>query len=222
MNYKIKILKDTPWDVAGTELTISDFRLKYGYICTRDIPDSELIGYIKQWNSHPILSQTSKYCISDWFKVVEYAKFKVGDWVWHEKLARAFVIMPHTTDSKKFWPNYCTLEAVKENPDIYKRTATKEQRDYYSLYSFGDILIGRSECYYYNNIWKPLTNVSNTIATYISKNTNMKARKIGVVKNTGSLNLEHEYDISLNGIKVGCKIITHGEVIEMAKYLKLI
>ena len=42
--YKIKVLKDTPFDKAGTELSISDFRVNYNYICTNDVSDDDLIS----------------------------------------------------------------------------------------------------------------------------------------------------------------------------------
>jgi hypothetical protein len=47
---KIKVLKDTPFDSAGTELTLDDFRLKYSYICTNDVTNDGLINYIGSWN----------------------------------------------------------------------------------------------------------------------------------------------------------------------------
>jgi hypothetical protein len=42
--YKIKVLKDTPFNKAGTELSISDFRVNYNYICTNDVSDDDLIS----------------------------------------------------------------------------------------------------------------------------------------------------------------------------------
>lgn len=45
---KIKILKDTPFDRAGASLSISEFRLKYNYICSRDVTDEELIAYLQE------------------------------------------------------------------------------------------------------------------------------------------------------------------------------
>lgn len=68
---KIKILKDTPWNLAGDIMGIKEFRLKYDYICTKDTSDLDLIHYIKDYKSYPALNQTTKYRISDWFQVVE-------------------------------------------------------------------------------------------------------------------------------------------------------
>ena len=68
---KIKILKDTPFSVAGEVIGIKEFRLKYDYICTKDVSDLDLVHYIKDYESYPALKQTIKYCISDWFQIVE-------------------------------------------------------------------------------------------------------------------------------------------------------
>ena len=71
MEEKIKILKDTPFNLAEDILGIKEFRLKYNYICTNDVSDKDLIHYIKDYKSYPQLKQTQKYCISEWFQVVE-------------------------------------------------------------------------------------------------------------------------------------------------------
>lgn len=71
METKIKILKDTPFNLAGDILGIEEFRLKYNYICTKDVSNLDLIAYIKDYKSYPLLKQTTKYCISDWFQVIE-------------------------------------------------------------------------------------------------------------------------------------------------------
>jgi len=52
MNYKIKILKDTPFDKKDTFLSLSDFRFKYSYICTNNVPDNELIKFLKNEYVH--------------------------------------------------------------------------------------------------------------------------------------------------------------------------
>ena len=43
METKIKILKDTPFNLAGDILGIEEFRLKYNYICTKDVSNLDLI-----------------------------------------------------------------------------------------------------------------------------------------------------------------------------------
>jgi len=49
---KIRVIKDTPFDLEGTMLSISDFRLKYSYICTKDLSDEKLISYLKSKPSY--------------------------------------------------------------------------------------------------------------------------------------------------------------------------
>lgn len=61
---KIKVLKDTPFDKAGDELTISDFRLKYDYVCSKSVTNDELIKYL---NTSPYPPR-----ISEFFVVIEY------------------------------------------------------------------------------------------------------------------------------------------------------
>ena len=60
MEEKIKILKDTPFNLAGDILGIKEFRLKYNYICTNDVSDKDLIHYIKDYASYPGLKQTDR------------------------------------------------------------------------------------------------------------------------------------------------------------------
>lgn len=77
MNKLIKIIKDTPFHKAGTELSIIDFRAAYGWICTPTTTNEELIKYIK--TEHKTLWSTSKppanreyqLYIGEWFKVIE-------------------------------------------------------------------------------------------------------------------------------------------------------
>ena len=71
MEIKVKILKDTPFNLAGDILGIKEFRLKYNYICLNEVSDQDLIHYIKDYASYPQLKQTSKYNISEWFQVIE-------------------------------------------------------------------------------------------------------------------------------------------------------
>jgi hypothetical protein len=67
-NFKIRIKKDTPFDKAGTMMSISDFRLKYGYICTKAVTDQELVDYILQFQKDPAGT------IDEWFEIVEIAE----------------------------------------------------------------------------------------------------------------------------------------------------
>lgn len=70
-NIRIKILKDTPFNLAGDMLKLADFRQIYNYICTNSTSNEELVKYIKDWKSYPTLKQTTKYCINEWFEIVE-------------------------------------------------------------------------------------------------------------------------------------------------------
>jgi len=70
-NIRIKILKDTPFNLAGDVLKLADFRQIYNYICTNSTSNEELVKYIKDFKSYPVLKQTTKYCINEWFEVIE-------------------------------------------------------------------------------------------------------------------------------------------------------
>ena len=61
---KIEILQDTPFDKKGTILSIKDFRLKYSYICTKDVCDSELFDYINMFTLNP------NSTIDLWFRTI--------------------------------------------------------------------------------------------------------------------------------------------------------
>ena len=70
-NIRIKILKDTPFNLAGDTLKIAEFRQIYTYICTSSVSNEELVQYIRDWKSYPALKQTTKYAINEWFEAVE-------------------------------------------------------------------------------------------------------------------------------------------------------
>jgi hypothetical protein len=76
---KIRIIKDTPFDKVGTELTIHDFRSKYSYICTKNTTDEELICYLK----HEYYN-----IFSLWFEVIETSELPlcfVHEDIWYVK-----------------------------------------------------------------------------------------------------------------------------------------
>ena len=161
MKTTIKILKDTPFDRAGTELSISDFRLKYSYVCSKDTPDSALIAYLK----HEKILQDCYYtdnATGNWFEVVEIddtPKFKEGDWVWHEEKREAFQVVIH--DLNYFQPDFVTVEAANKYTDTWKRLATKEEIENFKLvpYLNKKVLIGKMKCYYFDNIWREIIGV---------------------------------------------------------------
>ena len=67
---RIKILKETPFDRVGTELDISSFRSKYGWICTTSTTNDQLIVYLQDWSKYPKTNNTIN--VSEWFEVVQY------------------------------------------------------------------------------------------------------------------------------------------------------
>lgn len=62
---KIRIKQDTPFDKAGSELSISEFKLKYGYICSKYVTDEELRDYLLFCAVQPVGNSPSR-----WFEVV--------------------------------------------------------------------------------------------------------------------------------------------------------
>ena len=62
---RIEILQDTPFDKKGTILSIKDFRLKYSYICTETVSESELFDYINLFTLYP------NNTIDLWFKTIQ-------------------------------------------------------------------------------------------------------------------------------------------------------
>lgn len=215
MNYNIKILQDTPFDKANTVLSIEAFRLKYYYLVNTHNSDYFLVNYIKEGYKKEFLDID----LSKWFEVIELNSFKCGDWVWHEGDKKAYTIVIDNYERKEFRPNYCTLSAVIANPQIYKRLATKEEIEYYNLTSFCDssVLIGQHKCYYFNNIWKELTGIRENIAHYY-KCYKEPCAKIKVNYN-GSI--DNTWLCTFNGLKVGCKEITHEDVVLIGNILKL-
>lgn len=219
--YKVKILNDTPFDFAGDELTISDFRLKYGYICSNDVTDEELIQYLREYQNNPV-TRTCQQSVAGWFEVIEIPtnNLRVGDWVWHEGLKKAFCVTVYSSESKYWRPNYVSFEAANKFVDTYKRKATQKEIDLFNLSLFCDdrVLIGRAACYYYDGAWKQLTGVKDNVLNYINS--------INGYRDMSTLNSDNEiqnfWTCTPNGLKIGCMSISHDEVIKIAKYLKLI
>ena len=222
-NIRIKILKDTPFHKKDTKLTIEDFRAVYNWICVNSVSDEDLVKYIKDYTSHPQL-KVAEGNISDWFGVIEEYDYvyRVGDWVWHEQLKRAFCVVIHNAENlygKDFKPNYVTFEAANQNAGTtYKRKATQEEIDMFDLRFFCDkrILVGQTKCYYYSNTWKELKGVRANVEIYMAALKSIMS-PIYVSKITPPIT----YDCKLNGIKVGCLSISHEEILEIAIELGL-
>jgi hypothetical protein len=217
-NYNIKILKDTPFDIANTILSPEAFRVKYSYLINTHNSDKFLAEYL----NGGYLKDCLDINLSEWFEVLEIKDtFKVGDWVWHEGEKKAFTVVIYKNDYQKEWkPNYASLEAVNQCPEIWKRLATKEEIQYYDLHSFCNrqILIGNYKCYYFNNVWKDLIGIHKNITKYLQYQKELFG--VSTLKQFSS-DIESTWDCKPNGLKVGCKEISHEEIIEIAKILKL-
>ena len=217
--YNIKILKDTPFDKAYTILSPEAFRIKYSYLINTHNSDKFLADYLngKYKEDHLDIE------LSDWFEVIETPmnNFKVGDWVWHEGVKKAYTTVDYKYDFQKEWrPNYASIEAVNNNPNTWKRLATKDEITYYDLHSFcdGQILIGQYKCYYFVNVWKDLICIHKNITKYLEYQKEFHG--VSVLKQFSS-DIESTWDCKPNGLKVGCKEIKHDDIIQIAKILKL-
>jgi hypothetical protein len=219
--YNIRILKDTPTHPENTIISIEHFRKFYPSIISEHNTDEFLINYLK----HGYKNDSLDIDYSKWFEVVEVRRnnFKVGSWVWHEILKKAFLIVNWAVDNsfqKEWRPNYISLEAANTCLEAYKRLATQEEINYYDLYYFcdGQVLIGEYKCYYFNNVWKELKGVQANIKYYFEcykKYTD----KISVHCNEDSI--ANNWLCTFNGLKVGCKVISHEEIISIASILKI-
>ena len=223
MKYKIKILKDTPFDVAGTELSISEFRLKYNYICTRAIDDIELINYLHSYTSHPQLKQTIKFTINDWFKVIILTpQFESGDWVWHEKLHVAMEVTMYCTG---MLPNQVTKDAANTYEDTYKRQATQQEIDQYRLvpYHNGLYLVNSFAVYVYSNIWKEITNFKIILNKYFRQNnfSNLKLELIFPYPACEKNRTISKFNVVSGGLTIDNVYLSHADLVAINKQLNL-
>lgn len=71
-NYRIKILKDTPFHRERTVLSLVDFRAAYSWICTASTTTEQLIKYL-QTDWRLVENQKIPYQknIGEWFQVIE-------------------------------------------------------------------------------------------------------------------------------------------------------
>ncbi len=217
--YNIKILVDTPFDRKYSILSIEEFRKKYEYLINKDNSDEFVINYLTKGYKNDY----HDIDLSQFFEVVEKPinNFKVGDWVWHEGEKKAYTTVVYKNDYQKEWrPNYASIEAVNNNPNTWKRLATKDEITYYDLHSFcdGQILIGQYKCYYFVNVWKDLICIHKNITKYLEYQ--KKFHGVSVLKQFSS-DIESTWDCKPNGLKVGCKEIKHDDIIQIAKILKL-
>jgi len=129
MNKLIKILKDTPFHRAGTELSIIDFRAAYGWICTNSTTNEELIKYLDtEWKLQNKQHHEFQKQIGDWFQVIE--KFELEPLVFvHEDLwyVKDFDGMYAVFVSPMFYKEY--LEHGKTASACVKRISILEARE---------------------------------------------------------------------------------------------
>ena len=214
--HRIKILRDTPFHIANTVISISDYRKQYPLIVNEFNSDTYLLNNLILHNPK----------LKDWFEVVEIPvnNFRVGDWVWHEKLKRAFCVVVHNINAEQMKPDYVTYEAANSFTEIYKRKATQEEINYDELLWFCDkkVLIGIRESYYYHNVWKKLFGITQAVTGYLEALKCIEQRMSVGYLIGDTINIEKEYALTLPGLKVGCMLIEHNEVIKIAKHLKLI
>ena len=212
MEYKIKVLKDTPFHKKDDLISIKDFKEVYNYVSSKYVKDKELINYLIK--EYQLEQECLKYGIGTWFQVVEDNSFKVGDWVWNELMKQALYIVEGNKYGKEWYPNMCTINAVNGTPETYKRKATQEEIDCYTLESFCNktVLIGKYKCFYFHNVWKPLTGVRYNIEKYLQI-----SKELGDVYTSDST-----WKSKLNGLKVGCTEISHEDILKIAKILKLV
>lgn len=222
IQYNIKILENTPIHSKYTVISLEEFRNCYPSIVNKHNTDNFLINYLKEGYKNDSLDID----YSKWFEVLEINRntFKVGDWVWHESEKKAFKIVDWKVDhsfQKEWLPNYVSLESTNTNVNTYKRLSTKEEIEYYDLHSFcdGQVLIGQYKSYYFNNVWKDLISIHKNITKYLQ--IQKEFNKVSTLKRFSS-DIENTYDCKLNGLKVGCKEISHDDVLKIAKILKLI
>lgn len=208
-NKKIKVLKDTPFDKKDTLLSLDEWRERYSYIVHKQNSDEFLINYLQKGYKNDFFSSL----IEGYFEVIEN-QFKVGDWVYNELMKQALYVVEGNKYGKEWYPCMCTIHAVNENPETYKRLATQEEIDYYTLESFCNrtVLIGKYRCYYFDNVWKPLQGVRYNIEKYLKT-----YKEFGEVYTSDST-----WKCNLNGLKVGCTEISHEDILKIAKILKLI
>lgn len=212
MTTKIRILKDTPFDVAGTEITLEQFKGRYRWVFTSSITNEEMIQYlIEEYNCY--LKYPIPNSVGSWFKVIDEPKFKIDDWVWHEKMQQAFYVIDNAS-GKHFWPNMATIGAVNENSDVYKRKATDLEIKYAILKPFCDskLLVGPRACYYFDNVWKKLTGVEQNVKMYIDSINKFNH----VVIESGT-----SYGCRFDGLRVGCTSVSHDDVLAIAEILNI-
>lgn len=212
MSTTIKVLKDTPFDKAGAELSASDFRLRYSYLVNPYNSDYFLVNYLTKGYK----SDYHDVDLSQWFKVVQ-KRFKINDYVWHEKVKQAFLVTELAVTD--MWPNHVGVNVVNANPEVYKRPATEEEVDFYGLTSIckGEVLIGRYKCYKKYSGWKEVLGIPDALERYLE----IMNFDQGITVDQGD-DAWSPYSVQVTGLKVGCTDVSNTDVLRAAQALNLI
>lgn len=218
-NYRIKVLKDTPIDKANTTLSIPEFRERYSYIINKDNSDKFLIDFIN--GCHSDNSLYSEYRVANWFEVINLTPtFKIGEYVWNEDTSQAYFIVDYISTGVNWKPNYTSFSAANTYKDVYKRLATCDEIANYRLieYCDGKVLVGKYTSWYHDSkIWRKLTNVYDVVLHYMkctySKSVN--------TMNVNEKDIYQNYTVAQNGLKIGCLIVSHEEILKIADQLDI-
>jgi len=203
---KIRILQDTPFDKKGNILEIADFRLKYAYVCVKEVSDKELIDYLEIERKCFVDAEIcTKLQIGYWFEVVDSKpEFKIGQWVFNEHTKKAVQIINFQGFGNKTWPNHATIDAVNEFSSIYKRLATTDEirNETLLLFDIGSyqFLVGKGKMYLFENTWKEVRGVGMFLYNF------KKAKELFGTGDGVGLEGDVKPEIKLN-VKVGCLYI---------------
>jgi hypothetical protein len=206
---KIKVLKDTPFNMKDDVISVKEYREKYKYsIVDVVVPDEEILEYIQHERdavrNNPV-TISKKPFMGEFFEVVEIQDpFKAGDWVFNEHTKKAVQIINFQGFGNKTWPNHATIDAVNEFSSIYKRLATTDEirNETLLLFDIGSyqFLVGKGKMYLFENTWKEVRGVGMFLYNF------KKAKELFGTGDGVGLEGDVKPEIKLN-VKVGCLYI---------------
>lgn len=127
-NYRIKILKDTPFHRERTILSLVDFRAAYGWICTPSTTTEQLIKYLQtEWKLVENQHRSYQKFIGEWFEVIEVFEEEPLVFV-HEDLwyVKEFDGMYHAFPSPVFYKDY--IKGNRSSLTAFKIVSIQEAR----------------------------------------------------------------------------------------------
>jgi hypothetical protein len=205
---KIKVLKDTPFNMKDDVISVKEYREKYKYsIVDVVVPDEEILEYIQHERdvvrNNPV-TISKKPFMGEFFEVVEIQDhFKAGDWVWNKKTQEAHLLIKYEGLEQDMWPNHATIEAANQYTDIWKRKATEEEIKEAVLHYFPidryPVLVGRNRVFVKDNVWKEVKNAKRLLALIKRKGFYLTAENVKVGERT--------FEPFIAGIKLGCVTI---------------